>query len=166
MHKTITAALTAALAIAMPGATQAQYGRLVDPKRALAFFNTACIASAPSFSTSVAAKAKTSKWDELGLSKKAKPGDRGWLVSLNGLPAIVDISRSGAVQKCSINLVTDPSQVLALISKIEGRKPDFRRETKVSLEQGWNPTKKIPNPLMVTTTPGVAMVRVTMAATR
>jgi hypothetical protein len=159
-------ATMAALALATPVATRAQYGRLVDPKRALAFFNTACIASAPSFSTRVAAKAKASKWDELGLSRKAKPGDRGWLVSLNGLPAIVDISRTGPVQKCSINLVTDPSQVLALISKIEGRKPDFRRETKVTLEQGWNATKRIPNPLMVTTTPGVAMVRVTMAASK
>jgi hypothetical protein len=162
--KTI-AIIAAALSLASAASADAQYGRLVPADKLVALHGTACRASAPDFETKVAIEARRQKWDEYGVSAKAKPGDRAWLVAIGGQPSIVDISRAGRTQRCSVNAVSAPAAVLALVTKAQGRKPDGVRS------QGPNGTVSIwrvsPGRTLSVTVPiGQALSRITLEASR
>lgn len=120
-----TAVLIAAAAATLtPGHATAQYGRLVPPQKVLALHAAACAAGSTDFETSLPKLARRRGWDEYGRSATARPGDRAWLVSLDGQPAIVDISKQGRSQRCSVNAVTGPAGLLSLVRAQRGRAPD------------------------------------------
>jgi hypothetical protein len=162
LRNAIVAALAATLLVAP---ATAQYGRLTPPDAMLGLFSRACVAGAPSFSTFVPLLAKRERWDPLGLSKTARPGDQGWLVSLNGQPAIVDIHRpTPDTQTCSVSAVTAPSALIAGMTKRQGRKADMERTQAGGLVKGWTRTIE-KRPVSITVpTDGRAMARITIAA--
>jgi hypothetical protein len=155
--------MTAALAAAGAPAS-AQYGRLTDPARMITLFSQACVAGAPRFSAFVPVFAKQQRWDELGHSATARPGDRGWLIALAGQPAIVDIHQPApGIETCSVSAVTAPNALVAAMTKREGHAPDTEKRQADEVVKGW--TRSIERrPLSVTVPDGRAMARITMAA--
>lgn len=164
MRNILTAAAAAALAISP---ASAQYGRLTPPDAMLGLFSRACVAGAPRFSAYVPLLAKREKWDALGLSASARPGDQGWLVSVGGQPAIVDIHRpTPTTETCSVSAVTAPSALVQSMTKRQGRGPDMQRTQAAGLVKGWTRTIE-KRPVSITVpTDGRAMARITIAANR
>ena len=162
MRKALAAAFAASLCVAP---AVAQYGRLTPPDAMLGLFSRACVAGAPTFSTFVPLLAKRERWDPLGLSKTARPGDQGWLVSVGGQPAIVDIHRpTPTTQTCSVSAVTAPSALVASMTKRQGHKADMERTQVGGLVKGWTRTIE-KRPVSITVpTDGRAMARITIAA--
>lgn len=150
--------------LALPaGVASAQYGRLVPPPALLDQFDKSCGASQPDFAAKLPPMASRLHWDELGLSKAARPGDRGWLVAVGGQPVIVDISKPAPGQQlCSTSSVTNPGAILRLLTQRAGRKPDYARTKNDSLIQGWKPSARASGEIFITTSPGQAMARITL----
>ena len=163
MNRTKTTALLVAACLSVPAT--AQYGRLVPPEAMLSVFSEACVAGAPRFSQWTPRLAERKRWDALGLSGSARPGDRGWLVSANGQPVIVDIHRpKSGTETCSVSAVTAPQALIAAMTKREGRGPDLDRRTPVQTVKGWTRTIE-KRPISVTMPlDGRALARITIAA--
>ena len=143
----------------------AQYGRLVPPAKVVALHGSACAASAPDFATALPKLAAKRNWDEYGRSAKARPGDHAWLVSIDGQPTIVDISREGTKQRCSVNAVTAPGAVLALVRGEQKRKPD--RVVKQGQAGDVSIWRLSPKKVVTVTVPmGQAIGRITMETMR
>lgn len=167
MTRSIYIAVLALAVLCTPVSANAQFGRLIEPQNLLALFSEGCTSSAPSFAAKLPPKANARKWDELGRTAAAHPGDRGWLVSIHGLPAIVDISRpAGGGETCSTSAVSDPDQIVSALTKLLQKRPDstVTQNTRAgpTLVRFWNPSKRFPYPLKVTSTPGQAMTRITI----
>lgn len=164
MRKILTAAAAAALATSP---ASAQYGRLTPPDALLGLFSRACVAGAPRFSSFLPVLAKRERWDQLGLSASAKPGDQGWLVSVGGQPAIVDIHRpTPGTETCSVSAVTAPGGLVQAMTRRQKRNPDVQRNQAGGLVKGWSRTIE-GRPVTVTVpTDGRAMARITLTASR
>lgn len=162
----IATIVMAAAAVLLSGApASAQYGRLVPPAKVVALHASACVANAPDFEATLPKVAARKHWDEYGRSAKARPGDRAWLVSVDGQPTIVDISREGHRQRCSVNAVTAPGAIVDLVRAAQKRKPDRVVDNgpagRVNI---WNVS---PIRVITVTVPlGQAIGRITMETTR
>jgi hypothetical protein len=163
--KLTTMVLAAAAAMIASSQASAQYGRLVPPAKVAALHASACAGTAPDFATALPKLAALRKWDEYGRSAKARPGDRAWLVSLDGQPTIVDISREGTKQRCSVNAVTAPAGLLSIVRTQQKRRPD--RVVKNAVSGDVNIWRINPKTVVTVTVPmGQAIGRITMETMR
>ncbi len=159
----ITVAVLTATLLAVPA--NAQYGRIVQPSSVTDLHETACRANAADLAVRVPRLAAARKWDEYGLSAKARPGDRAWLVAIAGQPTIVDISREGPKQRCSVSAVTAPSSILRIVRAQLGRAPD--RVMKQGTQANVSIWRLSPGQSISVTVPnGPALGRITLETTR
>jgi hypothetical protein len=160
-------AIVAVAATTLSAPAYAQYGRLTPPDALIGLFSRACVAGAPRFSTFLPTLAKRERWDQLGLSASAKPGDQGWLVSVGGQPAIVDIHRpTPTTETCSVSAVTAPGGLVQAMTRRQKRAPDIQRNQAGGLVKGWSRTIE-GRPVSITVpTDGRAMARITLTASR
>ena len=159
------ALVVAASAVALPNAAGAQYGRLVDTNRLVALAKRACVAGAPDHQRTIPALAAREKWDEYGKKPGTPASTRAWLVSLNGQPAIVDIERSTGTSRCSVNAVSDPNAVGRAVGAAVGRAADRTAHPQGGTVRTWRATRASPL-ITVSSAPGQAMTRITVAAGR
>lgn len=165
MRSTLIAA--AILVAGAPLTANAQYGRLTAATDVFNLFKTSCLSTGPGFSTSIPLKAKLGHWDELGLTAKARPGDRGWLIAIKGQPSILDIKKpSPTSETCSVSAVTSPQDVVAAINKLTGKSATQKSGAHGAVLYNWLRSPKAPFPISVSVNPGQAMARITATSQR
>ena len=160
MNRTLLALCAAA--VLAPHPVSAQLGRLVSTPDLLQLTASTCVASGADFQITVPLAAAKGRWDEYGKKAGTPSTTRAWLVSLKGLPVVVDISETGRVGMCSVNAVSDPAAVTNAITANRG-KPQISTRSNGDKVARWAAKGKLPT-MSVESSPGRAMTRISVLA--
>ena len=158
---------TAALAMLLVAAPAAGQGlaRLATPVAIAGLLDRTCIAAYPHPATALPAIAARERWDRLGTKGRTTDGAAGWLVSLGGQPAIIDVSAPSPWETCSLSTTTAPDVQIAYWKDRMGRAPD-QSLTDGTVEKrvwAWR-SAGVPGSITLTTQPGQPMARITIAS--
>lgn len=160
MNKALLAIWAAALLAPRP--VSAQLGRLVSTPDLLQLTASTCVASGADFQVTVPTAAIKGHWDEYGKKPGTPSTTRAWLVSVKGLPVVVDISKAGPVGMCSVSAVSDPAAVTNAITVNRG-KPQISKRTNGDKVARWAAKGRLPT-MTVESSPGRAMTRISVLA--